>query len=47
MLKKKMISFIHSFINVNTTLGGRGFAVLTLHVWQNYTFSKFVTSFLT
>ena len=34
-------------LNINMMLGGRGFAVLTLHVWQNDTFPKFVISFLT
>ena len=34
-------------LNIIITLGGRGFAALTLHVWQNDTFPKFVISFLT
>ena len=34
-------------LNANMKLGGRRFAALTLHVWENDTFPKFVISFLT
>ena len=33
-------------LNVNMTLGGKGFVDLMLHVWQNDIFPKFVISFL-
>ena len=31
-------------LNINMMFGGRGFAALMLHVWQNDTFPKFVIS---